>query len=105
MKLINDPEHGTMLAQPVKSGRAPLHLFENANDIRQTELGSGVMQSSIFVETFENFNKLSGAEIRNIFRGRHILVTNTPTAQPWAWTRSCMQRLAMLDGYAEVQGQ
>ena len=78
-------------------GRPRHHLPAARNPAPTTE-------SIFFVATSEYYDQLSDQAIQDIFRTRHIVVTDIPTCQ-YEWTLETLARLGSLQQQREIQGK
>ena len=78
-------------------GRPRHHLAAARNPAPTTE-------SIFFVVTLEDYNKLSEQDIQDIFRHRHILVTDIP-AREYPWNLETLAKLGSVHQQREIQGE
>jgi hypothetical protein len=76
----------------------PRHHLDTARDPNYTK-GS----SAFFIVDFVDFMKLSGSDIHQIARHRHIIVQNVPQ-EDFSWSRATLSRLGSLSQLREIQG-
>jgi hypothetical protein len=79
----------------------PRHHLPAARDPAPTT--PSTLKSIFFVVTWQDFMALSDMQIQDIFRVRHIVVTDIP-AQEYEWNRKTLTKLGSLKQQREVQG-
>lgn len=98
---LHDKDYGSIVSTP--TGDLPLHLLPQASD--PIYHPDDPMQSCFFVSTFEDFQKLSRADKRRIFRDRHIVVTGVPTDGSMRWDEETFELVAPLDRLVPAQSE
>ena len=78
-------------------GRPHHHLAAARNTAATTE-------SIFFVVTYEDYMKLSDQDIQDIFRHRHIVVTDIPSRE-YQWSLETLAKLGSLQQQREIQGK
>jgi hypothetical protein len=77
----------------------PLHHLDSASDPHLNDASDRATRSSIFVIPYPVFDTMDNRKLQQIFRDRHILVTDVPHDQQ----QFCEERLAALGGYEQIR--
>ena len=76
----------------------PLHYLDSARSLQYDRKAS-----QFFVTTEEDFAKLKGTEIQEIFRHRHILIPGT-APDDFGFNREGLKALGSLTARRQIQG-
>lgn len=83
----------------------PLHLHPSAMDPTLSQGADLSDVSCVFRVHYDVLRRMSKTAVRDIFKRRHILVTNCPLVDDWVFNEECLGELGPLHQFIPVQGK
>lgn len=99
---LTDDSTGSILRWGDNDNAKPLHFHPNASISSYDPMDP--FTSCIYRTSAADFHSLTTAQIREIFRHRHILVYDHQLDEHWSWSREAMESICPLDVEVECQG-